>query len=149
MCVDVCTLNPQSMESKQQGGLWSGVDQGHICQRMPHSHTFTRLHACHAHSHIQSSLLEPGSFRLYFPDPCVSCLLLSRSLLARLPWPSAPWPATAPRGPSTRCSLRRPLRPPRPPPPQPPRLLPLSPSPPRPPSRHHSQSPLRSPRCHL
>ena len=53
-----------------------------------HTHTHTQSyilaiypHKCHAHSHIRSSPLESGSFRLYFLDPFVICLLLSRSLL--------------------------------------------------------------------
>lgn len=61
-----------------------------------HTHTHTLLHTqsyilavhphtCHAHSHVWSSPLEPGSFRLYFLDPFVICLLLSRSLLPCLP----------------------------------------------------------------
>lgn len=74
------------------------MGQEHVCQHMythvcvyTHTHTRTRkctswphmAHVCHAHSRFQSSPLEPGSFQLYSPDPFVSCLLLSRSLLAR------------------------------------------------------------------
>lgn len=151
MCVNACILKPPINGKKtttRRSLEWCGPRtrlSAHATRTHTRTHSFTRPgHTCHAHAHTQSSLLEPGSFQLYFPDPFVSCLLLSRSLLARLPRPSAPWPATAPRGPSTRCSLRRPPRPPRPPPPQPPRPLPPSPSPPRPPSRRHSQSPPRS-----
>lgn len=71
------------------------MGQGHVCQRMPpHTHTYTLIHTLihtqtskpyASHPHVWSSPLEPGSFRLYFPDAFTSCLLLSRSLLARPP----------------------------------------------------------------
>lgn len=81
------------------GAAWTKDTFVSACYTHTHTHIHTSWpyvpHACHAHSHTQSSPLEPGSFQLYFPDPFISRPLLSRSLLARLPRPSAPWPATA------------------------------------------------------
>lgn len=94
------------------GAVWIKNTSVSTCTHM-HTHIHTRTHThihthkctswphmayvCHAHSRFQSSPLEPGSFQLYFPDPFVSCLLLSRSLLAR-PLAAAPGPPRPPSG---------------------------------------------------
>lgn len=73
-----------------------GVDQRHVCQRMPHTYTHSSIPATratlerctHTSDPPTGARVLPANFRIH----SLSCPLPSKFL-----WPSAPWPVTAPR----------------------------------------------------
>lgn len=88
-CECVCFKTNNTWKENNKEVLEQCGPRTHLTAHATLTHIHTSwpytLHTCHAHSRIQSSPLEPGSFQLYIPDPCGSCLLLSRSLLVLSP----------------------------------------------------------------